>query len=146
MVTTVASILKAKGRQVWSVSPAASVYEAARLMADRNVGAVLVESDGRVVGVLSERDYVSRLILPGRDAREVRVSEVMTSPVMVVTQSHTVEECMRLMTKRRVRHLPVVDGDDENVVGVVSIGDLVNSIINNQGEIIQQLESYITGR
>jgi len=146
MPATVSSLLKAKGHDVWKVSPSASVYEAAQLMVDKKVGAVLVATGLRVVGVLSERDYVSRMILPGRNARDVQVSEIMTSPVVVVTGSHTVDECMRLVTKRRVRHLPVVDGDNEQVVGIISIGDLVNSIIGEQGEIIQHLETYITGR
>ncbi len=141
---TVLSILKTKGRAVWSVHPEATVYDALALMAEKDVGALVVLSDQRLVGMFSERDYARKLILHGRASRDTLVREVMSAPVVTATPDQTVEECMRVMTRHRIRHLPVVDAG--TLVGVVSIGDLVNSIISAQAETIQQLSGYIAGK
>ena len=140
---TIGSILNHKGRQVYSISPDATVFEAIQLMAEKNVGALLVMSEERLVGMISERDYTRKVALKGKSSRETKVVEIISSPVVSVTAGHSVEECMRLMTHNRVRHLPVLEGD--RLVGVVSIGDLVNWTISAQDAAIEQLKSYITG-
>jgi CBS domain-containing protein len=141
---TVESVLRLKGRQLWSVAPTATVYEAIEKMSEKGVGAMLVMSDGRLAGILSERDYARKVILKDRSSKQTEVREIMTSPVITVTPQETVEHCMRIITENRIRHLPVVDRD--RVVGIISIGDLVNWIITAHEETIGQLQSYIAGQ
>ena len=143
MTETIASILKAKGSWVWSVAPDCTVYEALRLMAERSIGSLLVLSHGHLAGIVTERDYARKVILQGKSSRDTLVEDIMTSTPVTVTPDHTVDECMVIMTQSRVRHLPVLEGD--RVAGVVSIGDLVNSIISAQAHTIHQLHTYISG-
>ena len=135
-------ILAQKGSLLWSISPDATVYEAIQLMAEKNIGALPVVSENTLLGVVSERDYTRKVALKGKSSKETKVREIV-APAVTASPSHTVEECMKLMTAHRVRHLPVLDGG--RLVGLVSIGDLVNWIISAQSVTIHQLESYITG-
>ncbi len=140
----VARILKQKGSQVHSISPHATVYAALEKLAEKNVGALVVMDGPDLVGILSERDYVRKVILKGHSSRDLKVSEIMSSPAVTVNPRTTIDECMHCMTDKRCRHLPVVD--EARVVGVVSIGDLVNWIITEQDSTIHQLQDYITGK
>jgi CBS domain-containing protein len=140
----VSSILRHKGDGVWSVAPDASVYQAISIMAEKGIGALPVIADGRLIGILSERDYARKVVLQSRSSKDTLVREIMTTPVVSVSPSNTVEDCMRTMTLQRIRHLPVVD--EGRILGIVSIGDLVRKVISTQGEIIQHLEEYISGR
>jgi len=140
---TISEILSQKGSQVWTVSPDTMVFDAIQLMADKNIGALLVTDHNRLLGILSERDYTRKIALKGKSSKQTPVSEIISGKVISVSPSHTVEDCMRLMTDHRVRHLPVLSGD--KILGVVSIGDLVNWTISAQTTAIHQLQTYITG-
>ena len=142
---SVANILKSKPDQaVYKIAPGDSVYDALRMMADRNIGALLVVEEGKIVGILTERDYARKVILMDRSSKQTAVGEIMTSSVMYVRPDQTNEECMALMTDNRLRHLPVIDNG--RLLGVVSIGDLVKDIISEQQFIIEQLQHYIQGQ
>lgn len=140
----IGSVLRQEGLRHLVSEPAASVYDAIAMMADKQVGPLLVIADGKLVGVISERDCARRLILQGQSSKETGVQDIMTSSVIFVTPKYTVDDCMRIMTDTRLRHLPVIE--DEKVVGVVSIGDLVKSIIAAQDETIHHLQGYISGK
>jgi CBS domain-containing protein len=143
-MTTVAQILKSKPDQsVATTSPEASVFEAVKLMAEKNIGALVVVEGGKIVGVVTERDYARKVALMARNSRDTPVRDIMSSRVMYVRPDQTNEECMALMTENRLRHLPVMEG--ERMVGLISIGDLVKDIISEQKMIIEQLEHYIAG-
>jgi CBS domain-containing protein len=142
--TKVGAVLRNKKRGVWSVTPETSVYHCVEMMAEKEVGALLVMRGEQLVGLISERDYARKVILQGRSSRDTRASEIMGAPALCVSPEHTVGDCMMAMTRNRVRHLPVVES--EKVVGIVSIGDLVNWIISEQEETIRHLEAYICGR
>jgi CBS domain-containing protein len=140
---TIEAILAQKGRDIFSVSPDATVYDAVALMAEKNVGALLVVQDGTLVGLISERDYTRKVMLRGKRSRETFVHEIMSSGLTVISPREPVENCLRMMTDKRIRHLPVVDGD--TIRGVISIGDLVKWVIATQSAAIQHLEMYISG-
>lgn len=142
MTKTVASIVDDKGSDVWSVDGGATVYEALELMADKNVGALVIFIGDVLAGILSERDYARKVILAARGSRKTLVSEIMTPDPVTVSPSDNVAACMQLMTDRRIRHLPVVDEGD--LVGIISIGDVVRAVIDEQKFLIDQLERYIT--
>jgi CBS domain-containing protein len=144
LVDTIGMVLKQKGQDVWSLDPEASVYDAIEMMADKHVGALLVMSEARLLGIISERDYARKVILQGKSSKQTQVKEIMTSPVVVVRQEHTVEDCMRLMTDNHIRHLPVVE--QEKVLGIVSIGDLVKWIVSAQEATIHHLRHFIAGK
>jgi CBS domain-containing protein len=141
---SVRQLLQAKGGQIWSIAPDASVYQALRLLAEKDVGALLVIDTENLVGIISERDYARKVVLKGKTSMETPVREIMTSEVITIGIDQTIEDCMELMTTRHFRHLPVKDGGQ--LVGVISIGDVVKSIISQQEFVIEQLENYITGR
>jgi CBS domain-containing protein len=141
---TVGSLLDAKGPDIWSITPDASVYDAIELMAAKNVGVLLVLEGPTLVGVVSERDYARKVILQGRSSRDTPVKEIMTEKVFCVRRSHTLEQCMALMTERHIRHLPVLEED--RPIGVISVGDVIKSIISEKQVLIEHLESYISGR
>jgi CBS domain-containing protein len=141
---SVKQILDEKGHRTWSVAPEDTLYDAVQLMAEKDVGALMVLQEGRLKGIVTERDYARKGILQGRASKETPVSEIMTSNVLCARLNQSVEECMALMTDKRVRHLPVVE-EDGRVEGIVSIGDTVKAVIAEQKFIIEQLENYITG-
>jgi CBS domain-containing protein len=142
---TVKELLRVKGYQVWSIGPDATVYEALTLMAEKDVGALLVlDNAGQLVGILSERDYARKIVLKGKTSRETPVREIMTEKVVWVRPDQTIEECMALMTNKHIRHLPVME--EGRLLGVISIGDVVKDIISEQEFVIAQLENYITGK
>lgn len=136
-------LLRYKAGDVWTISPSATVYEALELMAEKNVGALPVLEGDRLVGIFSERDYARKCILMGRHSRETPVSELMSSPVVTIDSSFSVEQCLAMMTERQFRHLPVLEGD--RLTGIVSIGDIGKWIISEQRSAIHDLEGYITG-
>lgn len=136
----IAEILEKKGQDVWSISFDSVVYDAIEMMADKGVGALAVTSNDKLVGIISERDYARKVILKGLSSKDVKVTEVMSSDVISISQDHTVQECMALMTEHKVRHLPVLN--EEEIIGMVSVGDMVNSTIEEQSATIGQLQSY----
>jgi CBS domain-containing protein len=139
----ISSVLTHKTSELWSIAPDATVYEAIKLMAEKNIGSLLVMSQGKLAGVITERDYTRKVALHGKTSKETRVREIMPHEMHTITPDDSVEDCMRLMTQHRLRHLPVME--DHNVVGIVSIGDLVNWIISTQNAHIEQMEQYISG-
>lgn len=141
---TVANILEVKGSETFEVGPEASVYEALNILADKNVGALVVTDSGKLVGVISERDYARKVVLVERSSHDTLVSEIMSSDVLTVGPTSSVEDCMELMTERHIRHLPVVEGGQ--LVGVISIGDVVKAVIADLAALVEQLDSYIRGR
>jgi len=140
---TVRQLLQVKGNQVWSVSPETTIFEALQLMAEKNVGAVLVLRNDKVVGIFSERDYARKVILKGKSSKTSTVGEVMTREVLYVSPDDTIEDCMALMTAKRTRHLPVIENG--RLGGLISIGDVVKEIISDREFTIHELERYITG-
>lgn len=142
LVDTVRLVLKQKGQIVWSVSPEDCVYDAIEIMANKHVGALMVVSEGKLVGVVSERDYARKVILQGKSSKQTLVKEIMTSPAIYLTPEQSVEDGMRVMTDKHIRHLPIVENGE--LLGVVSIGDLVKWVISAQQHTISQLHSYIT--
>jgi CBS domain-containing protein len=139
----ISALLHHKGTALWSIAPEATVFEAIKLMADKNIGSLLVMSSDRLVGVFTERDYTRKIALQGKRSKETQVREILSGKIVSVTPHQTVEECMRLMTENRVRHLPVLENG--KAIGVVSIGDLVNWTISAQDATIAQMEQYISG-
>jgi CBS domain-containing protein len=142
-MTTVRKLLESKAEALWTIPPEASVYQALEQMAERDVGALLVVEGERLVGLFSERDYARKVILKGRASRETRVSELMSRDVLYVRPDQTIDNCMALMTAKKVRHLPVLDGG--RLMGIVTIGDVVKAVIIKQEVLISELENYITG-
>jgi len=140
---TVQQLLKEKGRDIWSIAPQATAYEALQLMAEKNVGALLVLDSGKLVGIFSERDYARKVILKGKASKETPISALMTKKICVIDSQATMETCMHLMTDKHIRHLPVTENDQ--LVGVISIGDVVKQVISDQKFTIKELEKYISG-
>jgi CBS domain-containing protein len=140
---TISEILHHKGNTVWTVSPEMMVFDAIQMMADKNIGALLVTEGEKLVGIITERDYTRKVALKGKSSKQTAVREIISGQIIQVQPENTVEECMRLMTEHRIRHLPVLEGG--KIVGVISIGDLVNWIISAQSSTIHQLQTYISG-
>ncbi len=143
LTSTIHAILKNKPTDIWSTTPTASVYEAIEVMADKQIGALPVMEQEQLRGILSERDYARKVILKGRSSKDTPVADIMTSDPITITPHHTVAECMRIITDKRIRHLPVVEGG--KLIGMISIGDLVNWVITEQQQTIRHLEAYISG-
>ncbi|MCK5014552.1 MAG: CBS domain-containing protein [Candidatus Omnitrophica bacterium] len=141
--SAVRELLNLKGRDVWSIQPDKTVFEALKILAEKNIGALLVLDDGKLVGIFSERDYTRKVFLLGKSSKETMVEEVMTEEVCFVTPDTNIEECMVLFTNKHIRHLPVMEADQ--LIGVISIGDVVNKIIREQKFAIGELENYISG-
>jgi len=141
---TVRELLKIKGEDIWSIPPQASIYEALQIMADKNVGALLVVEEARLVGIFSERDYARKVILKGKSSKETPVGELMTQQVFSIHPNNSLEDCLKLMTDKHIRHLPVLEND--RLIGILTIGDVVKHIISEQKSTIQSLEDYITAR
>ena len=141
--STVRELLNLKGRDVWSIDPDKTVYEALQVLAEKNIGALLVLDEGKLIGIFSERDYSRKISLLGKTSKDTKVDEVMTEEVCFVTPDTNIEECMALFTNKRIRHLPVMEADQ--LIGVISIGDVVNKIICEQKFAIGELENYISG-
>ena len=139
----VSQILESKGHDTWAVNPSDTVYDSLQLMADKEIGALLVMDGDKLIGIVTERDYARKVILEGKSSKKSSVSEIMTKRVLCVSPERTIDECMALMTDKRVRHLPVLD--HKRVVGVLSIGDLVKAMISEQQVLIDQLQHYISG-
>lgn len=142
-MTSVQKLLDFKGHETWSASPQATIYEALQTMSEKDAGALLVIEEGKLVGIFTERDYARKLVLKGRFSKDTAVSELMTRDVLYVGPKNSIEDCMHLMTHNRVRHLPVIDNGQ--LVGIVTVGDVVRQIISEQESRIEQLEKYITG-
>ncbi len=140
---TVANILAAKGSEIFEVAPGVSVYDALQLLAEKNIGALVVTEAGKLVGIISERDYARKVVLVDRSSQDTLVSEIMSRDVETVTPAASIEECLELMTERHIRHIPVLEDDD--LVGVISIGDVVKAVIADLGALVDQLDSYIRG-
>jgi signal-transduction protein with cAMP-binding, CBS, and nucleotidyltransferase domain len=144
MDRTIKQVLQHKGAAVWSIGPAATVYDAIKVMAERGIGALIItDANQRLVGILSERDYARHVILQGRSSRNTTVGEIMTHKVFYVSPEETVEECMAIMTHQHIRHLPVLENN--SILGVVSIGDIVKAVIEDKKMLIRSLERYIVG-
>ena len=142
-MTTIAQLLNAKGDQIWSVEPKATIFEALEIMSEKEIGALLVMEDGKLKGIFSERDYARKVILKGKSSKETPVGELMTKKVFYIDSQKTINDCMAMMTAKRIRHVPVID--DNQVMGIVTIGDVVKQIISEQEVTIHHLENYITG-
>jgi len=141
---TVKQMLEEKGHQVWTISPEATVFEALKIMADKDIGALIVVKNGQVVGIISERDYARKVMLKGKSSLETPVKDIMSTEIYYVGPEVSVDECMALMTEKRIRHLPVMDNG--KLIGVISIGDVVKSIISTQKVTIEHLQNYIMGK
>ena len=141
-MASVRQVLQSKGHDIWSIGPELSVYDAIAMMAQQEVGALVVLDGETLVGVVSERDYARKVVLQGRSSRDTKIKDIMTTRVAFARPDQSVEECMAMMTDKRIRHLPIMDGD--KLLGVISIGDLVKSIIEEQQHVIEQLEQYIS--
>jgi CBS domain-containing protein len=143
VMKSVSQLLEEKDYDVWSVSPESSIFDGLKLMAEKNIGALLVVDSGNLIGIFSERDYARKIALKGKTSHETSVREIMTKKVASVRPDQSIQECMELMTEKHIRHLPVLE--NEQLVGVISIGDVVKAVISEQAFIIEQLENYIAG-
>jgi len=142
-MTTIETLLRIKGNDIWSVAPQATVYEALQILSEKDVGALLVVHKGEVVGIFSERDYARKLVLKGKFSKDTPVGELMTREVLYVGPESTIEDCMALMTAKSVRHLPILE--NKQLIGIVTLGDVVKQIISQQEFTIEQLENYVSG-